>query len=131
MRSVPRRLVEEAITGATPKSGHPGQPRGSVLGDADLWGNRRLHPSQQLRQYQYGRSSITGYVPNPAYPSASTSKTLVIPLPESVGAPQTQRPKGRHNPSVEMASPTTAEGIRTPPVLQNFLYCQKLADDLP
>ena len=71
-----------------------------------------------------GRSSITGYVPSPARPSASAFKTFVTSLPEPTGASQTQRSEVRHNPSVEMATLTTAEGTRTPPVLQNFLYCQ-------
>ena len=51
-------------------------------------------------------------------------KTFITSLPEPTGASQTQRSEVRHNPSVEMATLTTAEGTRTPPVLQNFLYCQ-------
>ena len=70
-------------------------------------------------------SSITGYVPSPARPSAPAFKTFVTPLVEPTGASQTQRSEGHHNPSVEMATLTTAEGTRTPPVLQNLLYCQE------
>ena len=68
---------------------------------------------------------LPDHAPSPARPSASVFKILVTSLLKSVGASHIQRLEGRHNPSVEMATLTTAEGTRTPPVLQNFLLSKK------
>ena len=79
-----------------------------------------------------GPSSITGHVVlTPPILLASVVKTIITLLSGSVGVIQIQRLEDRHNSrSVEMTTMTTAEGTRTPPVLQKFLYFQTMANDL-